>query len=412
MNHNNKVPTVMMMMLCMRCTLGGGEKRYGRVFQMLIDQTARPHKLLITRELLDLLHKAGILVGYDEHLIILDPPFRKSQYLSRNFLGRLLRPLLVVLDILWYIWQIHRAVQRYKPDVVHPHLNAIYFSLPVLVLNPKVRHVMSANAEKFRPSKGHNPLGAEIAAWLKHYAMHRCDLIDALSEARKAAVVERGISPNKILVNPGSFTDYSLCQPATQKENWVVFLARLIEEKGPHLLVQAIPQVLAKEPDVHFYILGEGYFEPEVVKAIQDLGIVDNVTLRFETCPTKILNQSQIFTSLNLLNSYPNQALLEAMGCGNAVVATDIGENYLLVDEKVGVRVPPEPDAIAKAIVDLLCSPNLSKMQKAARQRAITEHTPERFFEYITTVYRRATQGTPSPPPSPASSSAARGKAP
>jgi len=61
------------MMLCMRCTLGGGEKRYGRVFEMLADQTALPHKLLITRELLDLLHKAGILVGYGEHLVVLKP---------------------------------------------------------------------------------------------------------------------------------------------------------------------------------------------------------------------------------------------------------------------------------------------------------------------------------------------------
>ena len=390
MNSKDNSPTVMLMMLCMRCTLGGGEKRYGRVFEMLADQTDSSHKLLITRELIDLLRKAGILVGYDEHLVVLDPPFRKTERLSQKSIRRVLRPLLVVLDILWYIWQIHKAVRQYKPDVVHPHLNAIYFSLPVLVLNPKVCHVMSANAEKFRPSKGHNPIGAEIATWLKHYAMHRCDVIDALSEARKAAVVERGVSPDKILVNPGSFTDYSLCQPAAQKEKWVVFLARLIEEKGPHLLVQAIPRVLAQEPDVHFYILGEGYLEHDIAEAIQELGITNNVTLRFETRPTEVLNQSQIFTSLNLLNSYPNQALLEAMGCGNAVVATDIGENYLLVDEKVGVRVPPEPDAIAKAIVDLLRSPNLSEMQKAARQRALTEHTPERFFEYITSVYHRA----------------------
>lgn len=387
-------PTIMMMMLCMGCTLGGGEKRYARVFQMLVDQTDQPHKLLLTRQLLTLLHQAGILVGYEDHLIVLDPPFRRIASTPdgkrKTYMRRIIYPLLAILDVSWYLWQTWRVVRQHQPDVVHPHLNAIYFSLPALLLNPKVRHVMSANSERFRPSKGHNPIGAEIATWLKYYAMRRCHVVDALSEARKEAAVDFGISPQKILVNPGSFTDYSLCQPAAEKKRWVVFLARLIEAKGPHLLIQAIPRVLTEEPDVHFYILGEGYLETHVAQAIKELGIADKVTFRFETRPTEILNQSQIFTSLNLLNSYPNQALLEAMGCGNAVVATDIGENYLLVDEKVGLRVPPDPDNIAQAIVTLLRSPDLVKMQQAARRRVLTEHTPERFFDYITQVYRQA----------------------
>lgn len=389
------IPTVMMMMLCMRCTLGGGEKRYGRVFQMLITKTDQKHKLLITRGLSELLQKAGILVGFEEHLIILDPPFRSWwNGLTYPFLGEFFKKklynLFLALDVLWYSWKTWKIVRSYCPEVVHPHLNAIYFSIPVLVFTPNVHYVMSANAESFRPEKGRNWLGTEIATWLKYFSMRHCDVIDALSESRKADVVHNGISPDKIFVNPGSFTDYSLCKPDSNKKKWVVFLARLIEEKGPHILVKAIPKILAKEPDVRFFILGQGYMQSHLERLLRDLNVAEKTTLRFETQPTHILNQSQIFTSLNLVNSYPNQALLEAMGCGNAIVATDVGENWRLVDEANGIRVFPEPETVADAIVNLLQDSQLAQKQEASRQRALTEHTPERFFDYITQVYREA----------------------
>jgi glycosyltransferase involved in cell wall biosynthesis len=93
---------------------------------------------------------------------------------------------------------------------------------------------------------------------------------------------------------------------------------------------------------------------------------------------------------LQVLENYPSQSLLEAMACGNAVVATDVGETWRLVDDENGIRAPPRPDAIADAIVELLTNPDLPQLAFASRQRVLEEHTPGRFYDYITRVYRRA----------------------
>ena len=58
------LPTVLMVMLCLRCTLGGAEKRYARFFELLVAQAGGHHRLLINRSMLTLLQAAGILTHH------------------------------------------------------------------------------------------------------------------------------------------------------------------------------------------------------------------------------------------------------------------------------------------------------------------------------------------------------------
>lgn len=392
----SQFPSILMVMLCTRCALGGAEKRYARVFEMLVAQTDGQHRLLINRAMLDLLQWAGILLSHESHLIVLESPFHRftqSKGEKRRLLFRLVQPL----DVLWYMWQCWKAIRHYRPDIVHPLLTGMYLSLPGLVVSPAVRHVLSAYSPKFEPesirSKG--SLGIKLGTIIKQYAMQRCRAIDALSLSIRDQLIARGIDGDKIQIAPCSFTDFSLCKPDPQKKKWVVFLARFIAEKNPLLLAEAVPKVLARVPDVHFYFLGRGYLQERLGALLQDSHTVDHVTIKFEPQPTSILNQSSVFASLQTEENYPSQSLLEAMACGNAIVATDVGETWRLVDEANGVRVPPTVDAVAEAIISLLENSKLPQLGHASRQRALAEHTPERFFDYITNLYRTAATGLP-----------------
>jgi glycosyltransferase involved in cell wall biosynthesis len=80
------------------------------------------------------------------------------------------------------------------------------------------------------------------------------------------------------------------------------------------------------------------------------------------------------------------------MACGNAIVATDVGETWRLVDETTGVRVLATPAALASAINQLLADPALAERQRAARQRVLAAHAPERFLAYMIGVYQHAFQ--------------------
>jgi glycosyltransferase involved in cell wall biosynthesis len=382
----NASPSVLMIMLCIRCTLGGAEKRYARVFEQLVAADSEAHYLLINRTMLELLQSAECLVGLDDRLIVLDPPFRR--FASGPF-----RTLAALLDALWFAWQCERAARRVRPDVIHPILTGVYLSLPTCILHPAIAHVLSAYSYQFVSYRDRWILGFPIGATLKQYAMRRADTVETLTEAIATDLIDRGIDGDKVISAPCSFTDYSRCKMTAKKEPWIVFLGRFVAIKNPLLLAQAAPLILPFVPNAHFFFLGAGPLRSKLEALIDELGISSSVEVRFEPKPTRILNKSSIFVSLQEGENYPSQALLEAMACGNAIVATDVGETRRLVDEENGIRIPLAKEALAESIVELLKDPRLLQKQQMSRQRVLSRHTPERFFEHITHVYRQAAKG-------------------
>jgi glycosyltransferase involved in cell wall biosynthesis len=74
-------------------------------------------------------------------------------------------------------------------------------------------------------------------------------------------------------------------------------------------------------------------------------------------------------------------ALLEAMSCGRACVATDIpGSRDLIEHERSGLIVPPEDAAaLARALQQLVAFPELRRqLGRAARQRVLDHFTIEK----------------------------------
>jgi glycosyltransferase involved in cell wall biosynthesis len=84
-------------------------------------------------------------------------------------------------------------------------------------------------------------------------------------------------------------------------------------------------------------------------------------------------------------------ALLEAMACGKASVATDIpGSRDLVEHGKSGLLVPPEdPKALASALQQLVASPDLRRqLGDAARQRVLDHFTIEKEVAAHEVLYR------------------------
>ena len=44
-------------------------------------------------------------------------------------------------------------------------------------------------------------------------------------------------------------------------------------QKGPDLLVEAVPLVLAQRPEVKFAIVGDGYMRSDLERRVQELGV-------------------------------------------------------------------------------------------------------------------------------------------
>jgi len=82
---------------------------------------------------------------------------------------------------------------------------------------------------------------------------------------------------------------------------------------------------------------------------------------------------------------------MEAMACGCAIIATDVGETYKLVSDDVGFRLPAEEEIISKQVMSLLNNRELAMSYgKQARRKVITEQTIEIYSSYLLDLYKKA----------------------
>ena len=98
-----------------------------------------------------------------------------------------------------------------------------------------------------------------------------------------------------------------------------------------------------------------------------------------------------IFVHPSLRDGMPN-ALLEAMACEKAVIATPVGGTIDVVkDGKNGVLVNVnDEDMLTEKILELLDNPKKSQfLGKNARQFIMKKFTPERELEANLDIYRK-----------------------
>jgi glycosyltransferase involved in cell wall biosynthesis len=155
----------------------------------------------------------------------------------------------------------------------------------------------------------------------------------------------------------------------------VVSASRLVGWKRVDRLLRAATHVLAERPDALLVVTGDGDERPALEALARELEI-DHAVRFLGTLPReqnlRLIAASDVFCSLYDY-SCVGVALLEALGCGGAVVVADTGATRDFVEDGVnGIVVSPGDDrAAGAAIVRLLDDPELrARLGHAARRRA------------------------------------------
>src|SRR5439155_11518333 len=162
---------------------------------------------------------------------------------------------------------------------------------------------------------------------------------------------------------------------------WLVTVARLEKHKGMDTVIEALPAILERAPDVCYAVAGTGPDRERLEKRAHELRLGDRV--RF----LGGVGDQDLPAFYNLASVYVGASrraerlgvegfgisLVEASACGLPVVAGNSGGIPDAVrDGETGFLVPPEdPAALAAAIVRLLASPDLAKRVGAAGRRAV-----------------------------------------
>jgi glycosyltransferase involved in cell wall biosynthesis len=151
------------------------------------------------------------------------------------------------------------------------------------------------------------------------------------------------------------------------------------------MFLNAVKRVLKKYPDVKISLFGEGTLVKEVEDFIKQNNLEKNIDFRFHPNPTEVLKNSLIFVSIQSLTNYPSQSVLEAMACGNAVIASRTGDTELFINKNNGVLIELNEDALVKAIEELIENKDKAiLLGKNAREFVLKNHTIETFSGYFT----------------------------
>lgn len=141
----------------------------------------------------------------------------------------------------------------------------------------------------------------------------------------------------------------------------VLFVGRMKYQKGPDLLVNAVPQVLKKSRDARFVFAGEGDMRPLCIDKARSLGI--SGACRFPGyVPDGEL--ADLFNSCDML-AVPSRnepfgiVVLEAWDACRPAIGTDaVG----IIDNFVnGIKARPQPESLAWCISDVVDKPRALK---------------------------------------------------
>ncbi len=121
----------------------------------------------------------------------------------------------------------------------------------------------------------------------------------------------------------------------------ILGVGSLCQRKDFSTLILAFAEVRKVMP-VRLIILGEGKERPILEALVRGLKIEDSVSLPgFVLNPYSFMKRSSVFVLSSLAEGLPT-VLVEAMYCGNAVIATDCpsGPSEILADGKYGQLIP------------------------------------------------------------------------
>ena len=198
-----------------------------------------------------------------------------------------------------------------------------------------------------------------------------------------AARVHAGRSPIELPVRARA------ARPEGNGPKWILFAGRLHREKGPDLLIEALP--LLRVP-YRCVLLGVGPEEGVLRRRIAELGLEGAVAMAgWRDAVGQWMSSADALVVPSRYESW-SQAAVTAMAHGLPVVATNVEGLPITLAEGRGVLVSPEdPGALARAIDEVLNGARRPDLEGA--RRYAERFSAERVAAHYAGVYGRLLAG-------------------
>lgn len=300
------------------------------------------------------------------------------------------------------ILAVRRIEERIKPHIVHHSGLQCSVLGSVATLGRKFPQVnaMTGLGYVFTSTGSRTRLLREILKWILPALLGRPGAVVLVQNPDdRAALVDLGIKPERMVLIPGSGVDTDALRPLPEPEGAFTygFAGRLLIDKGIRALVAAHEIVRGQGLNANLIIAGTPDHANPASVSLQEvnewskrpgiiwLGHVEDIASLWKRCHIAILPSHR--------EGLPG-SLMEAAACGRAMIATDApGCREIVIPGQTGLLVPIEdPKALAQAIVKLATSPELrARYGKAARQLVVRKHSAKIIGDSIVRLYDELT---------------------
>ena len=316
------------------------------------------------------------------------------------------------------MWRIRRTllglVKKYNVDIIQTHLlRSLDFLVLSLRAQTNVRIFWTFHNARFDLREEH----LSRQKWLfkpKRWGYHflyglgarKVSRLIAVSEEVKTSITKTMPAiPQKKIITISNSVDIRRYDKHSQRaavrhelalgeqQRVVAVVATFKKQKGHRDLLDALPGVVKKFPNLAVLFIGDGELKSALQTQTLNLRLKNHVHFlgNRQDVPA-LLAASDLFILPSLWEGLP-MALIEAMASGLPVIATRVsGTNQVMVHGKTGLLVEPgDVKELERAMLFLLSNPDTTmKMGRAARSRVESHFSAQKqaqeYFDLFTLI--------------------------
>ncbi len=217
------------------------------------------------------------------------------------------------------------------------------------------------------------------------------------AEALKAHLAQFGVERERIFLSHNGLDTREFFPAPVERPEFlkgaslvIGALAVLREEKRIDVLLDAFARVLPSDTRMRLLVVGTGDMRESLLRRRSELGLDE--TCHFVPTTADVpqwMRMMDIYVLPSRSEGFPN-TLLEAMGCGCAVVASNVGGVPDLVEHGRNglLSAPADPGDVARQLTVLIRDPDLRKrMGERAAADARTSFSMEAAARRIESLY-------------------------
>lgn len=276
----------------------------------------------------------------------------------------------------WKIFtKLYKLLKTERPDVIHTHLYATTYVVPVAkLLKVKVIvHTIHSIADK-------EVSLARQRIYDIYYKFLKVKPVAISSMIRESfQKVYKWSGENIPLINNG--IDLNKCiskvhELDSSKHIKIIHIGSFKEAKNHLGLIDSFNIVHKKNANTILELIGNGQLEADVRKRVNELGLANYVVfLGVKEDVFSYLSESDIFVLPSLWEGMPI-SLIEAMGTALPIVATKVGGIPDMIEDRVnGLLVNIDVNEIAQAMLELADSYELRKQLGENAQKSSEQYS-------------------------------------